>query len=165
MGIAIQDVTKYIQDTYQYNKETGEIFWKNKPKGKVTFKSKNKGGYLCGGVLGKQYYTHRVAWLLHYGSWPDGPVDHINGIKSDNRIENLRVVTPEENQKNQKKHSRNTTGVVGVYWVGRVNRWQVQIGLNGKDKHLGLFKDFDKAMIARKEAEVKYGYHKNHGRD
>ena len=165
MAGTIQELAEYIQNTYKYNPETGEIVWKTKFEGKATFKSKNKWGYLAGGALGKHYYAHRVAWLLHYGSWPEGPIDHINGVKSDNRIENLRVVTPEQNQKNRKRGTRNKSGAVGVYWVNRLNRWQVQIGVNGKEKHIGLFKDFDEAVVARKEAEVKYGYHKNHGRD
>lgn len=162
MAKTTQEVAEYIQDTYKYDPETGEIVVETKFE---AFKTRDKEGYLRGGAFGRQYYAHRVAWLLHYGSWPEGPIDHINGVKSDNRIENLRVVTPEQNQKNRKRDTRNKSGAVGVYWVNRLNRWQVQIGVNGKEKHIGLFKDFDEAVVARKEAEVKYGYHENHGRD
>lgn len=112
----------------------------------------------------KWWRCHRVAWLLHTGEWPTHDIDHINGVRHDNRIENLRPVTSLENHKNAAISSRNTSGVIGVWKCGRSVSWVADITVNYVKITVGRFPTFEEAVTARKEAEVKYGFHKNHGR-
>ena len=115
-------------------------------------------------LLGKRYKSHRVAWAMHHGDWPPDQIDHINGVKSDNRIENLRSVSQAENSKNSKIPANNMSGVIGIHW-DKVNfRWVARIRVNGKKIDLCRTKDFDEAVAARKKAEAEYGFHPNHGR-
>lgn len=94
-------------------------------------------------------------------------VDHINHDRTDNRIENLRLVNANENCKNQKASTRNKSGVVGVSWKSQKNKWHAQIMVDGKQIHLGFYDDINDAKDAkdaRKVAERKYGFHENHGK-
>jgi len=124
----------------------------------------SKGGYRQIQIQGARYYAQRLAWLYTFGRWPIGQIDHINGDKSDNRIENLREVTHAENGKNQKRSCANTSGVTGVSRHKRASKWQARINADGVEKHLGLFVNKQDAVEARQAAEVKFGYHENHGR-
>jgi hypothetical protein len=100
---------------------------------------------------------------MHYDRWPEGEIDHINGNRQDNRIENLRDVPRSLNQRNSKLQNNNRSGVSGVFW--RANRWEARIYLvSGQRKHLGRFKTFEEAVAVRKQAEMECGYHENHGR-
>ena len=95
--------------------------------------------------------------------YPPEYTDHINGDGTDNRRINLRSVTPQENCRNRRLHNNNTSGVAGVMWFPVTNRWRAQIKNKGKNNHLGYFKDFNDAVIARKMAEYEMGFHPNHG--
>ena len=91
-------------------------------------------------------------------------IDHINGIRNDNRPENLRSVSISENNKNVSKSTRNTSGVVEVYYYANIGKWRADIKYDNKYKHLGCFDKFEDAVLARKKAEIEYGFHENHGR-
>lgn len=121
-------------------------------------------GYISIKINLKSYLAHRLAWLYVNGIWPN-QIDHISGVKDDNRIANLRSVTSQENMKNSKIRNDNTTGVVGVCWKSRDLMWESRINANGKNKHLGQFKYKWDAICVRKSAERKYEYHENHGRN
>lgn len=138
--------------------------WNSRFAGTEAFTAYSESGYRTGRILGFKYQSHRVIWLLHTGNWPADQIDHINGIRSDNRIVNLRAVTNAENCKNQRKRLSNTSGVVGVGWCKTYGKWTVTIAANQKEKKLGRYDDFDAAVAARKSAEIEYGYHENHGR-
>lgn len=138
--------------------------WNGKFAGKEALYTDNGDGYVHGRILNRNYFAHRVIWAITYDEWPDH-IDHVNGIRSDNRIENLRSVSQAENNRNQKRRSTNTSGVCGVSWCKRDGKWVARITSNGKYKCLGYFDDFDDAVSARKAAEEKYGFHRNHGRD
>lgn len=125
----------------------------------------NSQGYKHGSILGSSLRAHRVIFAIYYGYWPVGQIDHINGIRSDNRIKNLRDVTKLENSKNQKRRADNKSGFCGVGWDSRVGKWQARIMANSTRKHLGYFDNLQSAIDARMNAEIKYGYHPNHGRD
>lgn len=124
-------------------------------------KSKNS-GYLRVQVDGKTYQVHRVIWLMAHGSWPDR-IDHINHVRTDNTLFNLRSVTNTTNRKNQTQNI-NSSGFVGVTWHKTRQKWQALIGVNGKVIYLGLFADKQDAIKARKSANVKYNFHPNHGK-
>lgn len=124
----------------------------------------NGGGYLRFRLNGKRCMVHRLAWLYVYGEMPDGGIDHINGDASDNRIENLRSVSQQENMKNRKKPRANTSGRVGVSWINRFGKWQAFIWIDGVMKSLGYFERYEDAVSAREKAEKDFNYHENHGR-
>jgi hypothetical protein len=122
-------------------------------------------GYVRASVKNKLYSVHRIIWEMHNGEIPEGlQVDHINGVKSDNRIENLRIVTPTGNMQNRKMPITNTSGVAGVYWDKTASKWRARIVVHNKQIYLGYFEDWFEAVCAKKSAENKYGFHANHGR-
>lgn len=170
-----------LRELLAYNPETGELTWLPRPReifpskrafntwnaryaGKTAFITTDTPGYRQGRIFGKHYLAHRVAWALVHGEWPAEQIDHVNGIRSDNRLSNLRAVSRAENGRNQKRRSTNTSGVTGVQWVSRGNKWEARIQVAGRNRHLGYFASKDDAIIARKAAELEYGYHANHGR-
>lgn len=121
-------------------------------------------GYIIMSVGGQQLRAHRLAWWFVNGSFPEGQIDHINGDRSDNRISNLRCVSNQENSRNQRRRVTNKSGHQGVCWHKRFNKWISQIRVDGRYVYLGLFSDLQKAVEARKAAEILYGFHENHGK-
>lgn len=115
----------------------------------------NRAGYFQGEVSGKFYLVHRVAWLLHYGEWPKGDIDHINGITTDNRIENLRVVTMAENQQNRTLACKSQSGIRGVDFQKREGKWRARIKAYGKPILLGMYETKEEArdayLLAKRE--------------
>lgn len=97
------------------------------------------------------------------GEWPEF-VDHINGDRTDNKIENLRSCSRLENSVNRAVASHNKSGVLGVHYDKSRGKWAAEIKVNKKKVYLGRFDSIDEAKTARKIAEVKYGFHPNHGR-
>jgi hypothetical protein len=100
--------------------------------------SKSSFGYLDIMIDGKSYRLHRLAWLYMHGKWPKGYIDHINGIKDDNRICNLRDVTNSINQQNRNKaRTDSKIGLLGVIKRSR-DRYESRIKVNGESIHLGI---------------------------
>ena len=150
---------KEAKSTYIYNHESGLIF-----KGGKEAKNTNLKGHLHithDGILLKY---HRLAWAIYYGEWPKDQIDHINGIRGDNRIANLRSVSNQENSKNRRRSSNNTSGYMGVSFHKGSRKWQSYICVDGKFIFLGKFADKEDAIIKRKTAERDYGFHQNHNR-
>ena len=161
-----------LKEILDYNPVTGQLTWKADRRCKVkigdvagSINTHHKTGkkYILIGTLGKQYRAHRVAWFIYHGTEPEFEIDHINGDGTDNRIVNLRMTTTQGNSRNQRNRSTNTSGVMGVRWVKKANKWVAGISHKGKNVHLGLFTDFNEAVKVRKAAEKLYGYHPNHG--
>jgi HNH endonuclease len=121
----------------------------------------NSFGYVKVKVFGKSRSVHRIIWFMKTGKWPEGQIDHVNGIKHDNRFENFRDVTGLENQRNRKFNKDNTSGFRGVYWNTRAKKWRAFIDTG---THLGYFDKFEDAVEARLNAEKDVGYHPNHGK-
>ena len=96
-------------------------------------------GYRQGSVNSKSYFEHRLIWLYHYGEWPKDQLDHINGIRDDNRIENLREVTNQQNQFNKKSASGSSSQYKGVYWNKNSGKWHSRCQTSVSNKHLGFF--------------------------
>ena len=111
----------------------------------------------------RKYLAHHISYAWHRGLWPAAEIDHINHLRDDNQIENLRAVSREENSRNLSLAVNSSTGVTGVVWHIRDRKWQARIMVNRKLIHLGSFANFDDAVAARKSAEKKFGFHKNHG--
>jgi len=89
--------------------------------------------------IGCNWMAHRLAWLYVHGAWPEGQLDHINQDKTDNRIENLRLVTHAENMQNRPHQRNNVSGFKGVAPCKKTGRWQALICSNNKQIYLGLF--------------------------
>jgi hypothetical protein len=161
---------EYLIKHYDYDKELGILIHKTKKKGRYGAVGSKVGslhhtGYVTVRIKGKQYQAHRLIWMFCNGAMPKGEIDHINHIKSDNRIENLRDVSLRENSLNQSVRSDNTSGTVGVFWYKANKRWLAKIQIDGDYKYLGSFVNYSDAVNARKNAEVLYGFHENHGKD
>ena len=123
------------------------------------------GGYLYCWVDGKRKRHHIHVWEEANGPVPRGrEIDHINGDRTDNRLENLRLVTRQDNMKNAKVYDTNTSGVPGVSWRKDKQRWRAYVVDDYKQINLGQFEDWFEAVCARKSANNRYGFHENHGR-
>jgi len=156
-----------LKELFYYNKQFGFLVRKkSRYSGKVgTIAGSIKpNGYAEVRIAGKYYSVHRLVFLYVNGELPPYQADHINGIRNDNRWVNLRAVSAHENQKNQKKPSNNTSGIRGVGWIRLHNKWQSRISIDKRRVNLGYFDDFFEACCMRKAAEIRYGYHPNHGR-
>jgi hypothetical protein len=135
-----------LKQVLNYNQDTGIFTWKidigKKYKAGQQLKS-TQHGYIRITYKQKTYKAHRLAWLYVYGKLPDNFIDHINGIRNDNRICNLRDVTHTENNQNQRKphKSNKSSGLLGTTWHIRDCRWQASIKSNGKTIFLGNFDD------------------------
>lgn len=158
-----------LMDRFNYCKDTGVFTVKKtvsgsrragEPAGWIDHRCK---GYIRMEISDVVYYAHRLAWLYIYGAFPDDEIDHINGIRGDNRISNLRLVSRRENMMNKRKYKNNTSGVAGVYWYKPSGKWLAKIMFNDIMRHLGYFPSKVDAIIARKMAEYEYGFHENHG--
>jgi hypothetical protein len=100
------------------------------------------------------YLAHRLAWAFVNGEFPKSDIDHVNGIKTDNRIENLRLATRSENQCNRGKHANNKSGFKGVNWNQSVKKWAARCMVNGKRTHIGYFDDVALAAAAYQQVAV-----------
>lgn len=116
-------------------------------------------------VLGRQRYMqgHRIAWLLHFGIWPDGDIDHMNHDPLDNRIVNLRCVPHAINQRNLSLSKANSSGHIGVGWCKRFSKWRSRVTVDHKEHHLGYFNSIEDASAAAAEFRLSTGFHENHG--
>ena len=169
-GIEMSEWIEYVKKLFSYDKDTGKLTWKvSKGAAKKGTEAgnnhTNKGKqYRYVMIDGKSYSSHRIIWLMVYGCFPKNDIDHINGNGLDNRIENLRDATTSENCRNRKIPSNNKSGIIGVSWEENVSKWRARIRHDGKLLCLGLFENLQDAEKARKNAEIKYGYHENHGK-
>lgn len=172
---------EFVKEIFHYDPETGEIkyrarslslfdgnerirnAWNSRCSGKIAGNICTK-GYRFVHIFRERHKAHRIAWLYVHGKYPEHQIDHINGIRSDNRIVNLRAVTNADNAKNMSRNKRNKSGVTGVFWSSPRGRWMASICYNYKDEFLGSYKDFFEAVCARKSAANKYGFHENHGK-
>jgi hypothetical protein len=114
----------------------------------------HRDGYKGFRVNGTVYGEHRLVWLYHFGVMP-ALIDHINGDRADNRVENLRVATPSQNICNSRLAKNNTSGAKGVIWAKDRNQWRARIVSCGVRKWLGSFNSYEEACKtvdnARKE--------------
>ncbi len=158
---------KELKEILKYDYSTGLFFW-NVARQNIRAGCKagnlEPSGYVRISVLGKKYYAHRLAWLYVHGNLPRYEIDHIDGVKNNNRILNLRDVSHKTNNKNKKMPRSNKSGCVGVLWNQRRDKWIAQIKSNQEVTYLGLYTDWFEAVCARKSAENVLGFHKNHGR-
>lgn len=142
-----------LREVLEYDADTGVFRWLR------PLAYKTKVGQVAGGALRtghirirlhpKRYMAHRLAWLYVYGDWPAGDLDHIDGNPANNKIDNLRIVTHQENMQNRRAAPVNsTTKLLGVSWCPRNKKWRSNISVNGRNMYLGLHLTADAAHEA-----------------
>lgn len=141
-----------------YDPETGVFTW-NKDRGPRVHQGSVAGrvghqGYRRIKIDGSTEQASRLAWLFVNGELPEACIDHVNGIRSDDRIENLRACTVGENNQNLGRTKANKSGFIGVSWKTSHSRWCAQIKHLGTVHHLGLFNKIADAVKARAKAKA-----------
>jgi len=155
--------TARVREILKYDPETGAFVRLVKTSNCIKVGSvagwPDKDGYLKINIDGHGYMAHRLAWLYVYGSWPSSNLDHINQVKDDNRLVNLREVTVSQNQQNTPIRTNNKSGFRGVSFAKEIGRWRAGIRLNGKGYHLGYFGSPEDASVAYQSAASKMHTH------
>lgn len=172
-----------LRQLLRYEAETGKLFWRErgiewfadgghtaahncaawnkKYAGTEALAAISTNGYRYGRVFRMRVAAHRAIWAMAHGEWPAGDLDHINCVKTDNRLENLRVVSHEENMRNVPRRRDNVSGITGVHWQSRRGKWRAEI----QGERLGMFDSLEEAAAARAVAMRLRGFHANHGQD
>ena len=154
---------EYLRAILSYNSTTGDLFWQHREDRDCQWNTRwagkkagyiNSKGYIYVNIDKKRYLSHRIIWALVHGNWPKNQIDHIDGNPSNNRLENLREATNQENNRNKSLQKNNTSDVTGVSWNKKVQKWVARIATDRKDHHIGVFDNKDDAIAARKDAEV-----------
>ena len=159
-----------IARLFTYDRETGVLYWKERTRYTIRRKyvagsSKGKEGYRQVRIGKKMYREHRIIMMLCFGHIPENAeIDHINHVRDDNRLDNLRFVTRGENLKNKSVSSKNTTGVTGVYFHKRVQKYAAQSKVNRQVHFLGYYDTLEEAAAVRADANLKFNFHANHGK-
>ena len=143
-----------LKEHFEYR--DGHLWW-IKPRARSSVKAGKQfgsyaNGYRIGKLRGKSYYEHRLIWLYYYGEWPKDQIDHINGVRDDNRIENLREATRQQNSFNRKSEKDSASNYKGVTWHKRHKKWQAQHRYKGKTYCLGLYEAEEDAADAYRKA-------------
>lgn len=147
-----------------YSAERKCIVWNSRFSGKEAGTNAFSHGYITVSVNYLDLLAHRVIWVMVHGKEPHDQIDHIDGNRANNRAENLRDVSRSDNQRNQAIMKNNTSGYHGVHYSRTEQKWRASINTNGKKVILGRFNCITAAIVARKAAEKKYGYHVGHGK-
>lgn len=158
---------EYLRKILHYDPETG-VFTRLVSRGKEVVGciagGVNTHGYIHIQINDKRYLSHRLAWFYVHGVWPEKEIDFINGIKTDCRMRNLREATRSENEHNKSLLKNNTSGVKGVCWSKKRNKWQAYCWVNGKNNFLGRFTILAEAeRVVRQFREEHLGEFANHG--
>lgn len=157
---------KRLKEMLAYDPATGAFTWRVSRGGYVrsgfTAGYPRPDGYICIGVDKSSYLAHRLAWFFVTRKWPRREIDHINCIRDDNRITNLREATFGENQQNVSTQTNNTSGYKGVTWDAARGKWMAQITVDSVHVYLGRFDILEDAAAAYAEASERH--HKEFGR-
>lgn len=175
-----------LHEALIYDFQSGALIWKKRPishfsdtKNRTaqrtqrvfnsTFAGKRAGsltpeGYRVVTVCGVALLEHRVVFAMVNNRWPEQEIDHINGEKADNRVQNLREVDRQGNALNLRVRKDSRSGVVGVGWYPPTGKWRARITIAGKTKAIGHYETFEDACAARARAQHDLGFHANHGR-
>ncbi len=157
-----------LKNNLFYDSDTGSFTWISvRPYGKYKVGDtaghlEKSSGYVKITLNSIHYKAHRLAWLYVYGNTPN-IIDHIDGNRANNKIENLRNATNLINSRNQKKNKNNKSGVSGVHLNGRDSKWYVTVSVLGKKKFLGSFDSVDDAINTRIEYNKLNGFSDTHG--
>ncbi len=154
-----------LRDILEYNPESGEFVWRvslnsRAPVGSIAG-TIQPSGYIRIKINGVRFMAHRLAWLWVNGIDPVCEIDHINRVRSDNRIGNLREASGKQNKENQSLRVDNTSGHKGVHWDKAREKWMVFVGHHRKFKYLGRYNDLNEAIAVADDARRKLFTHHN----
>lgn len=148
-----------VRDVLNYDPNTGILRWR------VATGKKARPGKVVGctdghrrvlvGIDGYRTRAHILVWVWVHGEWPSMMIDHINGDPSDNRLCNLRLATPSQNQANRRRRCDNCSGLKGVHLHRQTGKWRAQIRVGGRSQHIGLFVSKEEAHAAYMGAATK----------
>lgn len=150
-----------VHELLDYDPDTGVFRWRVTKSGVRAGKRagyNHPDGYRYIRVDRVSYQEHRIVWLYIHGYFPENDVDHIDRVRDNNRADNLREVSRQCNLRNSKTSCANTSGVCGVHWEKRLRKWGARIAVNGKNKRLGIYDDYEDAVCARLAAEQCIGW-------
>ena len=158
---------EYLKEYLIYDPDNGKFFWKKESLNKARKVGEEAGSYAGNGysiicVENKRFSGHRLAWYFYYGEWPDFHIDHMDGDKQNNKINNLRKSNPSVNMKNRGLNKNNTTGYSGIQKSR--NKWRVRVRIDGKLLNFGTYDNIEDAVRVRNEVYIEYGFHPNHGK-
>ncbi len=175
-----------LRELLDYDPETGGLTWRPRHEGHFagaknpaghaaafnsTFAGRPAGcfnthtGYQQVSIFDRLFRSHRVAYALAHGCWPGRQIDHKNGVRTDNRLANLRVVDNATNGRNKAKFSSNSSGFTGVSWNKKSQKWQAHVTIDGKQEYLGLFESLSEAAANVRIVREVTGYDDDHGRE
>lgn len=124
-----------LREMFSYDPISGALF-----RGNRLCRAKDTYGYFVVGIDYRLYKAHRVIWALVHGAWPQGHIDHIDGVRDNNRLSNLRDVGRFENMQNMRRaHKDSASGYLGVHWSPRLNHWRAQVTVRGIHRVVGGF--------------------------
>lgn len=141
-----------------FSSDRSHSTWNARYAGKRALNYVDPHGYCVGRLFDKQLKAHRAIWALAHGEWPE-QIDHINSVRTDNRLINLRSVSVAQNNRNMRRRRDNTSGIAGVCWDRGRGKWLVTACGN----YVGRFDDFSAAAAVRHAEMAKAGFHENHG--
>jgi hypothetical protein len=158
--IPCQEWLRELRETLSYNPETGVFTWlkwrgAHAKAGSEAGATDSKGHRQIRFKM-RLYLAHRLAWVMTHGRWPDREIDHINRNRSDNRLSNLRECSHRENSANRSMYKNNKSGVLGVCYYPKYQKWVAYIRADGRHKSLGYFDSLEDAEKARKDAEATF---------
>lgn len=151
---------EWLLSVLHYDKETGIFRWAGKAQKNTIIGNiagcKNKRGYLQIGLKKNIFQQHRLAWFYVHGTWPEKEIDHINRIRDDNRITNLRISDRTTNSRNRDTSIRSSTGIKWVCFDRTKKKWRVDAGYGESRKFIGNFESLEDA---KNVAEKYYAIH------
>lgn len=141
-----------VRELLNYDDRTGVFNWRVNCRraraGQVAGSIKGDDGYSVIMIDYVAYYSHRLAWFFVYGEWPSSDIDHRNTDRSDNRLENLRLATKTQNQRNRRRAKSNASGVKGVCWHKQSKKWRASIKDGAKQRIIGCYDTLEEARAA-----------------
>lgn len=168
-----------LRHLFDYDDSVGALIWR--PRAESEFDTKRvhgiwntrfagkaagclgPNGYIRIEIVHRPYYAHRLIWAWNFGEICEGlNIDHADGIRSNNRLKNLKLVPQAMNLRNQGKRSDNTSGFKGVFWYPRDNNWRAIPRVNGESYRLGSFDRLEDAALAVADFYRKNGFTERH---
>ena len=170
--VKVREMTKeeggWVKDNLRYDPDAGHLWWikqnNNFGKGGPLRDLNRPAGHNTDGYLNVRINIikptkiglHRVAWFLYHGVWPNDKIDHVNNVRNDNRIINLREATDVQNQGNRKIQVGGTSQYKGVSRFKQTCKWRADIKINHKQTYLGLYDNEEEAALAYNKAALEY---------
>lgn len=148
MALPNETSLEEIREAFRYDTDRGVLLWngrKGRPDG-AHAGAPDKDGYLVTRLKGRRYPVHRIVFALVHGRWPQGDIDHVNRVRDDNRVENLRECTRTQNNGNCGARKHNKSGYKGVYFSQ--GKWRAMIRFNKKGHHIGCYASAVEASAA-----------------